>query len=92
MFLELPAITFPDYEEDDEKTFSPQRFDVLLNPIHVIAIEPDTKNSCFVIMTGEVSYKITMSRTKTKNAIEDFVKQNILSKFYKEIKDQQGEN
>jgi hypothetical protein len=91
MFLELPAITFPDYDED-EKTFSPQRFEVLINPINILSIEPDSKNTCYVIMTGDVSYKITMSRAKTKNAIEDFVKQNILSKFYKDLKDKQNEN
>ena len=92
MFLKLPAITFQDYDEDD-KIFVPAKFNVLLNPIHIIAIEPDSKNTCFVIMTGEVSYKITMSMTKTENAIEEFSRENILTKIYKDIKkDAEGNN
>lgn len=91
MFLKLPAITFRD--DDEDELFVPHKFGVLLNPIHIIAIEPDSKNTCFVIMTGEVSYKITMSMTKTESAIEEFSRENILTKIYKDIKkDAEGNN
>lgn len=87
MFLELPAITFLQ-EDEDESTFTPSRFEVYINPIHVISIEPDTRNTCFIVMTMDVSYKITLSRAKLKVLLEDFIKQNILTKIYKDIKEQ----
>jgi hypothetical protein len=81
MFLELPAIVI------DEETDQIREFTVDINPFHVISIESLSKQRCLVLLPGELYYEITMSRTKLRKLIAEYVKENVLSKIYKELKD-----
>jgi hypothetical protein len=86
MFLEIPAILWDEETDDDIETV------LDINPIHVIAIEPISRKACYVVMTSEIYYYVPLSKKKLNLLISEFVKQNILSKLYKDIKDQEGLN
>jgi hypothetical protein len=85
MFLEIPAMLLVDDESDDRVQEM-----ILINPIHVVAIEPKDKKNCHLMMVGDLFYPVPMSKNKLSILISEFVKQNILSKLYKDIKDQEG--
>ena len=86
MFLEVPVLLWDEEKDDDVEVT------MYINPMHVISIEPINRANCYAVMTGEIYYQIPISRKKLKILIEDFIKENILSKLYKDIKDQEGKN
>ena len=81
--IDLPAVDFTD---DDETT----RYTLSVNPMHIMAIEPIDKKSCFVVIETGIYYSILLSRAKVLEMIENWKKDNVLTKIYKDIKDQQG--
>jgi hypothetical protein len=85
MFLEIPVLL---YYEDSENTYEA---DVDINPFHVVSIEPysENKKHCLVILQS-TDYEVRMTRTALKKVVADFVKENILSKIYKSMKDDQS--
>jgi hypothetical protein len=84
MFLELPAILEdPDSEELKD-------IDIDINPFHIISIEPFERKHCVVTLIGGNEWEIRMTRGKLRKLVSDFMKENILSKIYKDLKDQQN--
>jgi hypothetical protein len=83
MFLELPALLVDDDDETKQVTID-------INPFHIISIEPFEKKHCIVTLIGGNEWEIPISRVKVKKMVSDFMKENILSKIYKDIQDQQN--
>jgi hypothetical protein len=84
MFLELPRTKWNDKKEAWEDEV------LLINPFHVIAIEKDVQDArcSLLVMVGGVDYYIKHSPKGLRKKIDDFIKENVLSKMYKDIKDQ----
>jgi hypothetical protein len=86
MLMELPRTVWSEKKEiwEDEPLF--------INPFLLVAIEKDVEDAkcCLVIMSGGYEYYIKYSHTQMRKKIESFLKENVLSKIYKEMKDQQN--
>jgi hypothetical protein len=86
MLMELPRTVWNDKKEnwEDEALF--------INPFHLVAIEKDPQDAkcCIIIMTSGVQYYIKHTRLTLRKKIESYLKENVLSKIYKEMKDQQN--
>jgi hypothetical protein len=85
MFLEIPAMLLIDEENSDERVEEK----ILINPMHVVSIEPKDRKNCNLVMVGDLFYPVPMSKSKLAELIKEFVKQNVLTKLYKDIKDEQ---
>jgi hypothetical protein len=88
MFLEIPAMLLINEEESDERVEEL----ILINPMHVVSIEPKDRGNCNLLMVGDLFYPVPMSKTKLNKLISEFIKENILTKLYKDIKDKEGNN
>jgi hypothetical protein len=85
MFLEIPVLIC---DEEGEKDYE---VNVDINPFHVVAIEPylENKKHCIVTLVNS-EYEVRMTRRALKKVVSDFVKENVLSKIYKGMKDDQS--
>jgi hypothetical protein len=79
MFMELPALM------DDEETISK----VDINPFHITSMEPMGSGRCILTMINGYEWHIALPRGKLRKLVSDFVKENVLSKIYKQMKDDQ---
>ena len=85
MFLEIPVLITNEEEEKDYE------MNVDINPFHVVSIEPylENKKHCIVILIN-ADYEVRMTRKALKKVVSDFVRENVLSKIYKGMKDDQS--
>jgi len=88
MFLEIPIII------ENEDTDEAKELTIDINPFHVLSIEPcpENKRHSLVNLGIDLQYEVCMTRKQLKKVISDFVKENVLSKLYKEIKDDSAKN
>lgn len=86
MFLNLPIIEY----DDDAEDFVGSEETIDINPIHISIIERDRKNKnrCFMTMQYDETFLVRLSRKQLKEKITEWMKDNLLSKIYKEIRDQ----
>jgi hypothetical protein len=86
MFLELPRTRYDEKKDIwvDEPLF--------INPFHIIAIERDPGDAkCSIVScVGNYEYYIRHTRHACRKKVEAFLSENVLSKIYKEMKDQQN--
>lgn len=86
MLMELPSIKWDEKKKDweDEPLF--------INPFHLVAIEkdPDDSRCCKICMLNGSDYFIKHSRLVMRKKIDQYLKENVLSKIYSQMKDQQN--
>jgi hypothetical protein len=84
MYLTIPFTRYNedlDFEEDGE---------IDLNPFHIVSIESHTelKNRCLITLINGEIIDAALSRSRTKKKIEDFVRESVWSKVYKDTRSQ----
>jgi hypothetical protein len=86
MFIELPRTRWEQKKDTwvDEPVF--------INPFQIVSIEVDPQDAkCSIIYcVGGLEYYIKHTRGVLRKKVEAFLNENVLSKIYKEIKDQQN--
>jgi hypothetical protein len=85
MFLTIPIIEYNEEAED----FVGEEETIDINPMHIAAITRwKNRGQCMVYLSSDESFLVRMPRSKLKEKLNEWLRDNILSKIYKEIKDQ----
>jgi uncharacterized protein YlzI (FlbEa/FlbD family) len=87
MFLLLPIIKYDDEVED----WTGPNESIDINPMHIATMESPEKKfkgCCVLTMITGTEYLVRLSRPQMRNRVKQWMNDNVLSKFYKDIKDQ----
>jgi hypothetical protein len=86
MFLNIPIIEYN--EETDEYDGKEETIDI--NPMCISVIERShgSRKCCVITMVNDDAYLVRLTRAQLKDKISEWMKDNLLSKIYKDIKDQ----
>lgn len=84
MFLILPILA---YDDDTDDWTKEETIDV--NPMKIVAIEKSYIKGCSTIfLDGGIEYTVRLTRAQIRTRVNRWLKDNVLAKIYKDIKDQ----